>query len=332
MFCLEEGASWWHPKITWRTFFAAVVSSFTTTLLLSGFGPRAATWDWADFGTNVSSGVFTVRGRDIDLKDTNGTWWSIVIDDLVQDFDYYEIPLFILLGAIGGLFGAAFNYCNGSLLLRFRKNHIQYSKCRRVVESVVVCVICSILTFGLPYFVGQCTPTPPPSLQVAGTKFVAFYCKRQPYDQNGNPQEYNQLATLLFSSSENAIKQLFYFKNDPFDESFQDFDFSVLIIFGLVFGFLTCIVFGLSVPSGVFIPVLLTGAALGRLAGQGLDLATGAALHLNAGMYATLGAAALLGGVTRMVISLTVILVEATGNIQVCKEYCIICIDRGVKS
>ena len=55
----------------------------------------------------------------------------------------------------------------------------------------------------------------------------------------------------------------------------------------------------------------------GRLVGQSLDLASGGLLHLNAGMYATLGAAAMLGGVTRMVISLTVILVEATGNIQI---------------
>ena len=67
MFCLEEGASWWHPKITWRTFFAAVVSSFFTTLVLSGFGPGDV-WDWSYFGTNVSSGVFTVRGRNLDLQ------------------------------------------------------------------------------------------------------------------------------------------------------------------------------------------------------------------------------------------------------------------------
>ncbi len=64
-------------------------------------------------GANVSSGVFTVRARYIDLTDTNNTWWSIVVDDLVQDFDYYEIPIFVLLGSLGGLVGALFNYVNG---------------------------------------------------------------------------------------------------------------------------------------------------------------------------------------------------------------------------
>ena len=55
--------------------------------------------------------------------------------------------------------------------------------------------------------------------------------------------------------------------------------------------------------------------ALGRLAGQALDTVL-EGYHLNAGMYAIVGAAAMLGGVTRMVISLTVIIVEATGNVQ----------------
>lgn len=81
------------------------------------------------------------------------------------------------------------------------------------VCAVFVCV-CE-QAFGLPKWFGTCTRTPPPSLQVAGTRFVAFYCPQEPRDANGNPYEYNQLATLLFSSSENAIKQLFYFKNDP---------------------------------------------------------------------------------------------------------------------
>ena len=68
------------------------------------------------------------------------------------------------------------------------------------------------------------------------------------------------------------------------------------------------------VPSGLFVPSLLSGAALGRLLGNlankfFIDLA-----HSNT--YALIGAAAVLGGMARMTISLTVILLECTGNEQ----------------
>ena len=67
-------------------------------------------------------------------------------------------------------------------------------------------------------------------------------------------------------------------------------------------------------PSGLFVPSLLSGAALGRLLG---NLAY--KLHPDlafANTYALIGAAAVLGGMARMTISLTVILLECTGNEQ----------------
>ena len=68
------------------------------------------------------------------------------------------------------------------------------------------------------------------------------------------------------------------------------------------------------VPSGLFVPCILVGAALGRVVGQ--TLATSWGLHVHAGTYALIGAASMLGGVTRMTISLTIILMETTNDIQ----------------
>ena len=42
MFCLEEGASWWHPDLTWRTLFCAMTAAFLADLFLSGI----KTHDW----------------------------------------------------------------------------------------------------------------------------------------------------------------------------------------------------------------------------------------------------------------------------------------------
>ena len=67
-----------------------------------------------------------------------------------------------------------------------------------------------------------------------------------------------------------------------------------------------------AVPSGLFVPSLLSGAVLGRLVG---NLANKLYPELAfANTYALIGAAAVLGGMARMTISLTVILLECTGN------------------
>lgn len=62
------------------------------------------------------------------------------------------------------------------------------------------------------------------------------------------------------------------------------------------------------VPSGLFVPALVAGAAMGRFVGQVLNEHTAYKPYI--GTYAVMGAAAFLGGVVRMTISLTVILVE----------------------
>jgi len=77
------------------------------------------------------------------------------------------------------------------------------------------------------------------------------------------------------------------------------------------------VTYGIAIPSGLFVPSLLSGAAFGRLFGHvlhRLDNANGT--FADSGTYALIGAAAVLGGMARMTISLTVILLEATGDMQ----------------
>ena len=67
--------------------------------------------------------------------------------------------------------------------------------------------------------------------------------------------------------------------------------------------------YGIAVPSGLFIPCMMMGAGLGRFCGELLHT-----LHadVDPGVYALVGAAGMLGGVTRMTISLAVILIEVS--------------------
>ncbi|KAL8670041.1 MAG: hypothetical protein Q9168_005402 [Polycauliona sp. 1 TL-2023] len=72
---------------------------------------------------------------------------------------------------------------------------------------------------------------------------------------------------------------------------------------------LTIITFGCKVPSGIIIPALDAGAFFGRLVGQW-------STTISPGIFAMVGAAAFLAGVSRMTISLCVIMFELTGELE----------------
>ncbi|KAF2460892.1 chloride channel [Lineolata rhizophorae] len=72
---------------------------------------------------------------------------------------------------------------------------------------------------------------------------------------------------------------------------------------------LTIITFGVKVPSGVIIPALDGGAFFGRLIGQWIP-------GISPGIFAMVGAGAFLAGVSRMTISLGVIMFELTGELE----------------
>ena len=67
--------------------------------------------------------------------------------------------------------------------------------------------------------------------------------------------------------------------------------------------------FGCKVPSGIIIPALDGGAFFGRLVGQFIP-------GISPGIFAMVGAAAFLAGVSRMTISLAVIMFELTGELE----------------
>ena len=80
---------------------------------------------------------------------------------------------------------------------------------------------------------------------------------------------------------------------------------SILIFFSAVY-FLSIFSYGIAVPSGLFVPVILTGASYGRLVGMLL----GSFTDLNQRLFAVLGTTSFLGGSMRTIVSLYVILLE----------------------
>merc|ERR1719409_1303406 len=75
-----------------------------------------------------------------------------------------------------------------------------------------------------------------------------------------------------------------------------------------------------ALPAGLFVPSLYIGACIGRCFGNftafvvGAGLAVGPKVHVEPGVFALVGAAAMLSGVSRTAVSLVVIMVELTGE------------------
>ncbi|KAI9510532.1 Cl-channel protein [Russula earlei] len=105
----------------------------------------------------------------------------------------------------------------------------------------------------------------------------------------------------------------------------------LLVLTGLVKIGFTAWSFGMMIPAGIFLPTIAIGAALGRAVGlltQGLYRAYPKAWFFSAcppdptvrciypGFYAVIGASSMLAGVTRMTVSLVVIVFELTGALS----------------
>eukprot|EP00466_Bigelowiella_natans_P012899 jgi/Bigna1/44070/e_gw1.88.51.1 len=291
MFCLEEGASWWHPDLTWRTLFCAMCSDAVTTVFLSGIKGEVKAW-----GEMSKSGLLDFGG-----------------ETQTMEFTLWEIPGFMLLGALGGLIGAYFNMANEHLT-EWRRHNIS-TRVQRYVEVVCIASFVAILAFGIPAISGGAfckkldAPDNCPSRESVMQYTTRFYCKED---------EFDSLASVWFNSPDKAIKFLFYEPSHNDISSECNLNPAVLILFFIPYACCACIVYGIAMPSGMFVPMILSGAALGRLYGYMLSQlwASVGIAEANHGTYALLGSVAMLGGVTRMLISVTLIIIETTGEVQ----------------
>ncbi|KAJ1097590.1 hypothetical protein NDU88_002708 [Pleurodeles waltl] len=269
LFSLEEGASFWNQMLTWRIFFASMISTFTLNFILSIYNKKPG--DLSNPGL-VNFGRFG--------SEENA-------------YNIFELPIFIGMGAIGGMLGALFNQLNYWLtMFRIRYLHRRFLQ---VIEATLLAAVTATVSFILIYYSNDCKP-------LRGT---AVEYPLQLFCSDG---EYNSMASAFFTTPERSVRSLFH-------EPAGSFNPLTLGLFTVVYFFLACWTYGLTVSAGVFIPSLLIGAAWGRLFGILLSSIRGGVTWADPGKYALMGAAAQLGGIVRMTLSLTVIMVEATSNV-----------------
>lgn len=283
LFTLEEGASFWSTSLTFRAFICAVITQLTISLIFHE--------------ESVDSANMFAFGQFDTLVDGRANYYV------------YELPVFFAIGAMGGVLGALFNHIN-KLVSIYRKQHLNAFKWKRMVELVAITFMMSFISYILPMCWQVCTPIPEDiehlTKQEVGLlkRLVQFQCKEG---------EYNQLASLYFTSGDMGMRQLFHFREFN-GEGANSFTVGPLILFFIPYFCLAAITSGSFVPAGLFVPTLLSGAAFGRFWGHIMNsLFPG---HVaDSGTYALVGAAAILGGMARMTIAGCVICLEACGNI-----------------
>ncbi|KAK1165013.1 H(+)/Cl(-) exchange transporter 7-like [Acipenser oxyrinchus oxyrinchus] len=269
LFSLEEGASFWNQMLTWRIFFASMVSTFTLNFFLGIYHGKVG---------DLSNPGLINFGR---------------FENEAMVYNVYEIPVFIFMGVMGGVLGAIFNTLNYWLTI-FRIRYI-HRPCLQVMEAVLVAVVTATVSFAMIYFSNDCQPLGEDQAEYP----LQLFC---------SDGEYNSMATAFFNTPEKSVRSLFH---DPPGS----FDPQTLGLFTLSYFLLAFWTYGLAVSAGLFIPSLLIGAAWGRLFGIFLAKMSNGSIWADPGKYALIGAAAQLGGIVRMTLSLTVIMVEATGNV-----------------
>ncbi|XP_048244203.1 H(+)/Cl(-) exchange transporter 4-like isoform X2 [Haliotis rufescens] len=271
LFSLEEVSYYFPLKTLWRSFFCALMAAF----VLRSINP---------FG-NDHLVMFYVEYHE--------PWY-------IQ-----ELVAFIIIGALGGLYGSFFIKFN-IMWCRYRKTSSLGTY--PIIEVLIVTFITALLSYPNSY----------------------------------TRMNTSELIKLLVSSCgpEDSLELCDYHRNFTQSKPFIGsavagegvmtalWKLSLALIFKSL---ITIWTFGLKVPCGLFIPSMAVGAIMGRLIGIGVEQLvltnqdspifanmcdSEQTCTVTPGLYAMVGAAAALGGVTRMTVSLVVIMFELTGGLQ----------------
>uniref|UniRef100_A0A8C5GAY0 Chloride channel protein n=1 Tax=Gouania willdenowi TaxID=441366 RepID=A0A8C5GAY0_GOUWI len=216
-----------------------------------------------------------------------------------------ELAPFILLGIFGGLWGALFIKANIAWCKRRKSTRLGHYP---VIEVLVVTAITGLLAFPNSY------------TRMSGAELISELfndCSLLDSSQLcGYKSPTNTSGSVGNSLGDRAAGQGLYTAL---------WQLALALLFKML---ITVITFGMKVPSGLFIPSMAVGAIAGRLLGVGMEQlayynhdwfngwCSPGADCITPGLYAMVGAAACLGGVTRMTVSLVVIMFELTGGLE----------------
>ncbi|SPN98390.1 related to CLC chloride channel protein [Cephalotrichum gorgonifer] len=212
-----------------------------------------------------------------------------------DDWAWFELGTFMLVGVLGGAAGALFIKASKHWARSFRG--IKVIKRNPLVEVMLVALVTGLLSYWNVFT----------RLSVVKLLLnIASPC--DPKNESRNmmglcPESIDEIPAVLLS----------------------------LFMAFLVKGFLTTITFGIKVPAGIYMPSMVVGGLMGRLIGHMVQwvvfrfphwwvfaecASSKAGTCIQPGVYGLIAAGSTMCGVTRLSVTLAVILFELTGSLD----------------
>ncbi|KKA21150.1 Voltage-gated chloride channel (ClcA) [Rasamsonia emersonii CBS 393.64] len=212
----------------------------------------------------------------------------------------FEMMVFVLLGVLGGVAGALFIKAAGLWARSFRR--IPIIKKWPMLEVVLVALVTGLVSYWNRY-----------------TKLAVS-------------ELLSELATPCNRTSESETGLC------PDKDGIMEVVRYLLAAF-LIKSILTIITFGIKVPAGIYVPSMVVGGLMGRIVGHitqyfvvtypdfflfaSCPATPGMESCVTPGVYAMIAAGATMCGVTRLSVTLAVILFELTGSLNHVLPFCI---------
>jgi chloride channel 7 len=274
LFAMEEGCSFWGVNLAWQAFATSCVTVIASYFCVIAFEQHSL-------------------GRAFELE-SFGKFTGLPPDDTslsmaLPPLRFWFYALFAGMGVIGGIIGSI--WCEASRGLAIIRAKLALTRQLKLLEVLFLVTFSSCLTWWLPQVYKECSPL---DKTVAADSF---------FRSLGCPVgEYNQLASLLLNPpGEVALNLLFWEKPKAFSAA-------ACLIAGVNYLIVLLLIFGSSISMGIFTPLLFVGGCFGRALGVKMD--AGDATQTLSIVFSV----AMLAGVTRILVSVTVIMMTATNT------------------
>merc|ERR1719277_1557944 len=185
-------------------------------------------------------------------------------------------------------------------MARIRKkvqNKFRWPRLGVAMETMMYCAVCALLSC-MASLMSRCKDKPDDS----GQQYVQFNCAEG---------QYNPVASLLVNTSHSAVKLLFSGNNE------KEIRYRSSLLAFVTYFVLNVGLAGLPVPGGAFTATMLLGGLFGRAVGGIMREGLFEDETAVSGVYAVVGAAAMLSGFKQMAAAVVLIVVQCVNDMAI---------------